>query len=121
MTFQSILFERPEDRVTKDAPEAPVFFVDLNLDQIIEAITASRAEYNLKPFFYRSLSNTDAIHYRHEIMQDLQNVLLYEHIRSFYPKNARHARRFCPSGQALLPISEGKLVLGRGGNLLRRY
>jgi hypothetical protein len=86
MTFQSILFERPEDRVTKDAPEAPVFFVDLNLDQIIEAITASRAEYNLKPFFYRSLSNTDAIHYRHEIMQDLQNVLLYEHIRSFTQK-----------------------------------
>ena len=51
MTFQSILFEKPEDRVTNDTPEAPVFFVDLNLDQIIEAITASRAEYNLKPFF----------------------------------------------------------------------
>ena len=86
MTFQSILFERPEDRVTKDTPEAPVFFVDLNLDQIVEAITASRAEYNLKPFFYRSLGDIDAIHYRHEIMQDLENVLLYEHIRSFTQK-----------------------------------
>ena len=61
MTFQSILFERPEDRVAKDTPEAPVFFVDLNLDQIVEAITASRAEYNLKPFFYRSLGNIEGL------------------------------------------------------------
>jgi DNA mismatch repair protein MutS len=83
MTFQSILFEKPEDRVTNDAPEAPVFFVDLNLDQIVEAITAGRAEYNLKPFFYRSLGNIDAIHYRREIMQHLENGLLYGHIRSF--------------------------------------
>jgi DNA mismatch repair protein MutS len=83
MTFQSILFEKHEDRVTNDTPEAPVFFVDLNLDQIVKAITAGRAEYNLKPFFYRSLGNIDAIQYRHEIMQDLENDPLYGHMRSF--------------------------------------
>lgn len=32
------------------------------------------------------MGNIDAIHYRHEIMQDLENVLLYEHIRSFIQK-----------------------------------
>jgi DNA mismatch repair protein MutS len=86
MTFQSILFEKPEDKVTNDTSEAPVFFVDLNLDQIVEAITAGRVEYDLKPFFYRSLGSIDAIRYRHEIMQDLENELLYGHIRSFAQK-----------------------------------
>src|SRR5207244_12865158 len=65
---------------------APVFFVDLNLDQIVDAITIGKAEYNLKPLFYRSLSHIDAIHYRHEVMRDLQDALLNERIRSFAQK-----------------------------------
>ena len=87
MTFHSILFEKPEDCITKETLEAPVFFVDLNLDQVINAITASRQEeYNLKPFFYTSLNDIDAIKYRQEIMRDLENKTLYEHIRSFAQK-----------------------------------
>lgn len=50
MTFHSILFEKIEDIIKKETVKAPVFFVDLNLDQIIDAITAGRNEYNLKPF-----------------------------------------------------------------------
>ncbi len=79
MTFYSILFERDEDRAKEEAPD---FFVDLNLDQIIDAITVSKQEYNLKPFFYTSLKNIDAISYRHEIMQDLENETLFEHIKA---------------------------------------
>ncbi|HCI81667.1 MAG TPA: hypothetical protein DHW02_18475, partial [Ktedonobacter sp.] len=48
MTFHSILIERTEDR-KKETVEAPVFFDDLNLDQIIDAIVVGRQEYNLKP------------------------------------------------------------------------
>jgi len=86
MTFHSILFERTEDSVKKETLEAPVFFVDLNLDQIIDAITAGRQEYNLKPFFYTSLNDIDAIKYRHEIMRDLENKILFEHIKAFAQK-----------------------------------
>jgi DNA mismatch repair protein MutS len=86
MTFHSILFERTEDSIKKETLEAPVFFVDLNLDQMIDAITAGRQEYNLKPFFYTSLNNIDAIKYRHEIMRDLENQKLFEHIKSFAQK-----------------------------------
>ncbi len=86
MTFHSILFERTEDSIKKETLEVPVFFVDLNLDQIIDAITAGREEYNLKPFFYTSLNNIDAITYRHEIMRDLENTMLFEHIKSFAQK-----------------------------------
>ena len=83
MTFHSILFEGTEDSRKKETLEAPDFFVDLNLDQIIDAITAGRQEYNLKPFFYTPLNDIDAITYRHEIMRDLENKTLFERIRSF--------------------------------------
>src|SRR6266566_8903915 len=86
MTFHSILFERTEDIIQKETLEAPDFFVDLNLDQIIDAITAGRQEYNLKPFFYTSLHDIDAITYRHEILRELENQMLFEHIQSFAQK-----------------------------------
>jgi DNA mismatch repair protein MutS len=83
MTFHSILFERTEDRMTEETPEAPAFFVDLNLDQVIHAITLGKQEYNLKPFYYASLHDTDAIAYRHEVMRDLENGTLFESIDRF--------------------------------------
>jgi hypothetical protein len=84
MTFHSILFHRTEDRIKHETPEAPVFFADLHLDQIIDVITAGREEYHLKPFFYTSLHDLDAITYRHEIFRDLENPILLEKIKSFF-------------------------------------
>ncbi len=86
MVFQSILFKPDEDGVTKEAVEAPSFFVDLNLDQIINAITAGKQEYDLAPFFYTPLHDIDAIWYRHEIFRDLENKNLFECIQSFTKK-----------------------------------
>ncbi len=61
MIFHSILFERTEEGIKRETLEAPVFFVDLNLDQIIDAITAGKQDYNLKPFFYASLNDIAVI------------------------------------------------------------
>ena len=85
-TFNSILFEKPEDCVEGEALEPPDFFVDLNLDQIVDAVTAGRDEYDLKPLFYTPLKDIRAIQYRHEIMQDLENPVLHEHVKSFARK-----------------------------------
>ena len=93
MVFNSILFENAEDGIYKETPEAPVFFVDLNLDQIIDAITTGKEEYHLKPFFYASLKDTGAIAYRQEIMRDLENEILFERIKSFAEK-MREMRRY---------------------------
>ncbi|MCL4393221.1 MAG: DNA mismatch repair protein MutS [Chloroflexi bacterium] len=82
MTFHSILFETAEDSVDTKT-QAPDFFVDLNLDQIVDAITAGKQEYNLRPFFYSPLSTTDAIKYRQQVMRDLENEILFHHIESF--------------------------------------
>jgi len=83
MTFRSILFGNAADSSPKETPAAPDFFVDLNLDQIINAITTGKQEYDLKPFFYTALHDIDTIHYRHEVMQDLENESLFEHVKSF--------------------------------------
>jgi len=86
MTFHSILFGTIEDSIIKETLEAPPFFADLNLDQIIDAIIVGKQEYNLKPFFYTSLNDIGAIEYRHEIMRDLENKIVFEHIKSFAQK-----------------------------------
>ncbi len=83
MAFHSVLFEQPEDRAGRDTSAQPPFFVDLNLDQIVDAIAAGKQEYNLKPFFYAPLNDTRSITYRHEIMRDLERRELFERITSF--------------------------------------
>jgi DNA mismatch repair ATPase MutS len=86
MTFHSILVGKNEDSIEKETLETPAFFVDLNLDQIIDAITAGSQEYKLKPFFYTSLNDIDAVKYRHEVFRDLENEKLFENIKSFAQK-----------------------------------
>lgn len=83
MIFHSILFESVEDCPCELALEPPPFFVDLNLDQVIDDINVGKQEYNLKPFFYAALHNVNTIHYRQEVAQDLENETLLENIKSF--------------------------------------
>jgi DNA mismatch repair protein MutS len=83
LPFRSILFNQPEDVRDIDERQAPDFFADLNLDQIVDSITRARDGYNLKPFFYASLRSADEITYRHQVMQDLQGEALLACLRSF--------------------------------------
>jgi DNA mismatch repair protein MutS len=100
MAFYSILFERPEDESHQETIGMPDFFVDLNLDQVIDSITIGKQDYNLKPFFYMPLHTIDAIRYRHEIMQDLEHPQLFEHIQSF-AKNMDTMRRWLAQADKL--------------------
>jgi len=82
MRFYSIL--SPEgDGSVRETAEVPTCFPDLNLDQIVDAITGGKEEYNLKPFFFTPLKTADSILYRHEVMQDLENKPLFERILAF--------------------------------------
>jgi DNA mismatch repair protein MutS len=83
MSFQSILYERLEESIKGQGPAVPDFFVDLNLNQIVDAIIAGREEYGLRPFFLAPLTSVDAIKYRHEIMQELEDASLHDAIQSF--------------------------------------
>lgn len=84
MTFYSILFDK--DNIQKEAAEQPEFFADLNLDQVIEAITARKREYNLKPFFYNHLRDAGTVYYRHEVMRDLEDGQLMAQVNAFAEK-----------------------------------
>ena len=70
-------------RQTPGWREAHEFFTDLNLDQIVDLITAGRREDDLRPFFFTPLTSVETIHYRHDILRDLEDRTLVDHLRSF--------------------------------------
>lgn len=61
----------------------PPFFHDLNLDRVVDAVTAGREEYNLRPFFYSRLLSLAEIAYRQEIMRDFEQESLFKSVKSF--------------------------------------
>jgi DNA mismatch repair protein MutS len=86
VSFTSILFDHPTPGAAADNRNPPAFFGDLNLDQVVDAITAGRDTYNLKPFFYAPLSSVDTIKYRHDVLRDLDGTALHDYIGSFAQK-----------------------------------
>ncbi|MFQ5785248.1 MAG: DNA mismatch repair protein MutS [Alphaproteobacteria bacterium] len=83
MTSPSVLFARPEDRPATEPDAPPPYFRDLNLDQIVDTVTANYDAYNLKPFFYVSLRDADSVTYRHEVFRDLENASTYRAVQHF--------------------------------------
>lgn len=63
--------------------QGPIFFEDLNLGQVIDAITEQKQEYDLKPFFYLPLHDIEVIRYRQEIFRDLENANTLNAIKDF--------------------------------------
>jgi len=81
MRFTSILFH--DGRRTHDTLAPPEYFPDLNCDQIVDAITAGKEDYNLKPFFYECVKSIPAIDYRHAVFRDLENPSLFARVTTF--------------------------------------
>lgn len=79
----SILFNNAKDRLPDDQVVEPIFFRDLNFDQIVKSVTSKKKEYNLKPFFYMPLHSPDAVLYRHEVIKDLEKTAILKDIEDF--------------------------------------
>lgn len=84
MTFRSILYDSAG--IQREATDQPAFFGDLNLDQVVDTITAGKEEYNLKPFFYTLLSDVETIRYRQEVMRNLEDTTLMAFVKAFAEK-----------------------------------
>lgn len=91
-SFRSILF--PAGTVTDDAESAhqPEFFVDLNLDQAVEAIIGGKTDYNLKPFFHVAPLDRATISYRQHVMRDVEGPEARTAITQF-SKSMREVRK----------------------------
>jgi DNA mismatch repair protein MutS len=79
--FESVLFLGPRRR--SPAPGSASSFADLNLDQVLDSMTAGREEYELGGFFSTLLHDVDAVHYRHEVMRDLEQPSVLETVTAF--------------------------------------
>jgi DNA mismatch repair protein MutS len=110
LAFQSILFDRPAAG-SNEAPEAPEFFRDLNLDQIVGSITAGRDEYDLAPIFYRPLHDVATIRYRHEIFRDLERAALARHVAAFAESMRRVRERLAEAGKVHYPRQKQRCFL----------
>src|SRR5882724_9255131 len=97
--FQNILFKNPQDAKSAETVGVPDFFADLNFDQVASEITAGRDEYNLKSFFYTLLSDIDAVAYRHEILRDLEQEKLADHVRRFARRLRDMRKHLAQSGK----------------------
>lgn len=89
--FQSILFD---GAVSVEDVGEPAFFADLNLDQVVDAVTVGRDEYGLRPFFSLPLHAEDAVRFRHEVFRDLDRSPVREAVAEFAQRmHAMRARR----------------------------
>ncbi len=78
----SILFPPNEPRPVLSG-DPPPCASDLLLDQVIDAVTAGREAYDLKPFFSTPLQSPSAVVYRQQVMQDLEDPELYARLTQF--------------------------------------
>src|SRR5581483_4577246 len=79
----SILFDSASPRPAAGEGGAPTCFSDLNLDQVVAAVTAGREEYGLEPFFFAPLRDVASVTYRQDVFRDLDGTLLFDRVCAF--------------------------------------
>jgi len=79
----SILFDNGNIAADIEERPQPVYFTNLNLDQVVASVTAGKDKYTLTPFFRSPLGEIDAVNYRQEVFRDLERRDVYEVVTAF--------------------------------------
>jgi DNA mismatch repair protein MutS len=81
--FRSILWPDTGSVANRDDVAEPDCFHDLNLDQVLSAITEAWPEEDLAPFFRTPLRTVEAVTWRHAVFRDLTRQALRRTVRAF--------------------------------------
>jgi len=109
--FRSILFGDTPAAAGLDSRPEPAFFRDLNLDQVIESVTAALGDYRLKPFCYAPLDEPDAVCYRHEVFRDLDGTALPEPVTAFAAGMRRMRQHLATAQKLRHPLQQQRWFL----------
>jgi DNA mismatch repair protein MutS len=110
--FRSVLFDGVQASDLSMAADAPECFPDLNLDQVVAAITRDRAEYRLEPFFHTPLTDVAAIEYRHEVFRDLRRPGVLAAISVFADAMVAVRKRLTTARKLHFELQRQFLMLG---------
>ncbi len=82
--FRSLLSEEPAGELDRRPETEDPAFVNLRLDQVIEAVAGKRAEGDLIVGLLRQrVRDIGTLTYRHEVFRDLDDPVLFDAIRAF--------------------------------------
>jgi len=88
MAFVSILGTTKNEEI--QGIKQPDFFVDLNLDQVVNRIQKCSPDYPVKEYFYAFPTKEDLV-YRQEVYGDIKKTLLYDRFMQFSADMRRSA------------------------------
>jgi hypothetical protein len=79
----SLLFDDTAARADVLREQPPECFSDLNLDQVVSAVTAGREDRHLEPYYFTPVASADAVEFRHGVFRDLEDRGLLAAVRAF--------------------------------------
>jgi hypothetical protein len=110
----SVLFADARDRAAM-GPEPPDFFVDLNLDQVVEDLTNGRKDYDLAPFFHTPIRTMETLTRRQEVFRDLEDPHLAAGVGTFADRMRRMRRQMRQADQLRHPYQRESWFLDAVG------
>ena len=78
----------------------PACFADLNLDQLVDTLTAGRQDYDLAGWYRAPLTHPEEVRHRHEVVSDLLQASTREAVDAFADR-MRRVRRLLRGSKAL--------------------
>jgi DNA mismatch repair ATPase MutS len=115
--FGSVLFEQAEEGAGEAVDAAA--FKDLNLDQVVAAVTAGRNDYDLAPLFAAPVRSVETIAYRHEIVRDLEGKAVADGVRLFARRMVSTRTHLAQAGKLRHILQQERWFLSAAENYCR--
>lgn len=91
--------------------EAPAYFIDLNLDQLVAALAGDKDEYGLRPLLYTPAARMETIAHRHAVFRDLGTPTIWQAVDDFLHGLQQVAEQRQRMGKACHPHEKSRWLL----------